>query len=182
MMYSSEYAYLQDSQAQGFIKYYNDKKYAFATLLPEEGISIEDYAASLTGQGLHELLSGPTEIPVEAAIPKFEIQYDILLNDILKNLGMVDAFDPDAADFSGLGSSSGGNLFVSRVIHKTCITVDEKGTKAGASTAVEVKQESAALEPVEPKTVYLDRPFIYMIIDCEENLPVFMGTVSVPAR
>lgn len=182
MMYSSEYAYLQDSQAQGFIKYYNDKKYAFAALLPEEGISIEDYAASLTGQGLHELLSGPTEIPVEAAIPKFEIQYDILLNDILKNLGMVDAFDPDAADFSGLGSSSGGNLFVSRVIHKTCITVDEKGTKAGASTAVEVKQESAALEPVEPKTVYLDRPFIYMIIDCEENLPVFMGTVSVPAR
>lgn len=181
MMYSSEYAYLQDSQAQGFIKYYNDKKYAFAALLPEEGISIEDYAASLTGQGLHELLSGPTEIPVEAAIPKFEIQYDILLNDILKNLGMVDAFDPDAADFSGLGSSSGGNLFVSRVIHKTCITVDEKGTKAGASTAVEVKQESA-VEPVEPKTVYLDRPFIYMIIDCEENLPVFMGTVSVPAR
>lgn len=181
MMYSSEYAYLQDTQAQGFIKYYHDKKYAFAALLPEEGISIEDYAASLTGEGLHALLANPAEIPVEAAIPKFEVQYDILLNDILISLGMTDAFDPAAADFSGLGSSPGGNLFINRVIHKTCITVDEKGTKAGAATAVEVNCESA-VEPAEPKIVYLDRPFIYMIIDCEENLPLFIGAVYTPTR
>lgn len=181
MMYSSEYTYLQDTQAQGFLKYYSDKKYAFAALLPEEGISIDAYAASLTGRDLHELLSNSMEAPVEAAIPKFETEYSTLLNNILTALGMTDAFDSELADLSGLGSNPAGNLFISRVIHKTYISVDEKGTKAGAATAVEVKQESAAINPVEPKTVYLDRPFVYMIIDCEENLPVFIGAVKDPS-
>lgn len=182
MMYSSENSYLQDAQAQGFLKYYSDGRYAFAALLPEEGVSIDAYAASLTGKDLHELLSAPMQTPVETAIPKFELQYEILLNDILAALGMTDAFDAKLADLSGLGSSTLGNLFISRVIHKTCITVDEKGTKAGAATAVEVKAESAALKPEEPKTVYLDRPFVYMIIDCEKNLPVFIGVVKSPTR
>ena len=181
MMYSSEYTYLQDTQAQGFLKYYSDKKYAFAALLPEEGISIDAYAASLTGRDLHELLSNSMEAPVEAAIPKFETEYSTLLNNILTALGMTDAFDSELADLSGLGSNPAGNLFISRVIHKTYISVDEKGTKAGAATAVEVKKESAAINPVEPKTVYLDRPFVYMIIDCEENLPVFIGAVKDPS-
>lgn len=178
MMYSTEYTYLQDTQAQGFLKYYNDAKYAFAALLPEEGVSLEDYVASLTGEGLHELLSNPERPDVRTAIPKFEAEYSVLLNDILENLGMKDAFDSGTADLSGLGTSLDGNLYISRVIHKTYIAVDEKGTKAGAATAVEVKNESAIMEPVEVKTVYLDRPFVYMIIDCEENLPVFIGMVT----
>lgn len=182
MMYSSEYTYLQDTQAQGFLKFYGDKKYAFAALLPEEGIPVDDYIASLTGKDLHELLSNATDAPVEAAIPKFEAEYSTLLNNMLTAMGMTDAFDAKLADLSGLGSSNpAGNLFISRVIHKTYISVDEKGTKAGAATAVEVNKESAALNPVEPKTVYLDRPFVYMIIDCEENLPVFIGAVKDPS-
>lgn len=178
MMYSTEYTYLQDTQAQGFLKYYNDAKYAFAALLPDEGVSLEDYMASLTGEGLHKLLSNPEGTAVETAMPKFEAEYSTLLNDILENLGMKDAFDSGTADFSGLGSSLDGNLYISRVIHKTYIAVDEKGTKAGAATAVEVNSESAMMGPDEVKTVYLDRPFVYMIIDCEENLPIFIGTVT----
>lgn len=194
MMYSTEYVYLQDEQAQGFIKYYNDAKYAFAALLPDEGVSLQDYIASLTGERLHGLLSDPlrtteiqhepqapaelAEISVEAAIPKFEVEYDILLNSVLEEMGMRDAFDPRTADLSGIGTSPDGNLYISRVLHKTYIAVDEKGTKAGAATAVEVNLESAVMEPIQPKIVYLDRPFVYMIIDCEENLPVFIGTVT----
>lgn len=178
MMYSTEYTYLRDTQAQGFVKYYNDAKYAFAALLPEEGVSLEDYVASLTGEGLHELLSNPERPDVRTAIPKFEAEYSVLLNDILEKLGMKDAFDSGTADLSGLGSSLDGNLYISRVIHKTYIAVDEKGTKAGAATVVEVNTESAVMEPEEVKTVYLDRPFVYMIIDCEEKLPVFIGTVT----
>lgn len=178
MMYSTEYTYLQDTQAQGFVKYYHDAKYAFAALLPEEGVSLADYAASLTGERLYELLSDPERPTVETAVPKFEAEYSVLLNDVLETLGMTDAFDSDAADLSGLGTSPDGNLYISRVLHKTYIAVDEKGTKAGASTVVEVNKECAVLEPVEPKTVYLDRPFLYMIIDCDRNLPVFIGTVT----
>lgn len=178
MMYSSEYTYLQDTQAQGFVKYYHDAKYAFVALLPEESVSLEDYVASLTGERLHKLLSNPEKIDVKTAIPKFEAEYSVLLNDILENLGMKDAFDSEIADFSGLGRSLDGNLYISRVIHKTYIAVNEKGTKAGAATVVEVQNKSAAMEPDEIKTVYLDRPFVYMIIDCEENLPIFIGTMT----
>ena len=177
MMYSSEYAYLQEEQAQGFIKYYSDRKYAFAALLPEEGVSLRDYVASLTGERLYELLSDPVEIDVETAIPKFEAEYDILLNPVLEGMGMQSAFDPGAADFSGIGTSLNGNLYISRVLHKTYIAVDEKGTKAGAATAVEI-QDECCIEPAEKRIVYLDRPFVYMIIDCQENLPVFIGTVT----
>lgn len=177
MMYSSEYAYLQEEQAQGFIKYYSDKKYAFAALLPEEGVSLRDYVASLTGERLRRLLSDPVEIDVETAIPKFEAEYDILLNPVLEEMGMQSAFDPGAADLSGIGTSLAGNLYISRVLHKTYIAVDEKGTKAGAATAVEIYDE-CCIEPVEKRIVYLDRPFVYMIIDCQENLPVFIGTVT----
>jgi serine protease inhibitor len=111
------------------------------------------------------------------AIPKFESENSIEMNDILKAMGMTDAFDYTVSDFSGIGSSIDGNLYISRVLHKTFIAVDEKGTKAGAATVVEMKDESSMIEPEEIKTVYLDRPFLYMLIDCEANLPVLIGTV-----
>ena len=88
---------------------------------------------------------------------------------------MTDAFDQEKADFVKLGRSKNGNIYVHDVIHKTFISVDEKGTKAGAVTKVEMRDECAM---VDRKVVTLDRPFVYMIIDNETNLPIFMGTVT----
>ena len=65
--------------------------------------------------------------------------------------------------------------YISRVLHKTFISVGEKGTKTGAATVVEANCGSAM--PREPKEVYLDRPFVYMLIDCENNIPFFIGTL-----
>ena len=107
-----------------------------------------------------------------------KLEYDIEMSDVLQSMGMKDLFQEKVADLSALGESSGGNLFVSRVLHKTFIAVDERGTKAGAATAVEVKCESAMIEPEEIKTVILDRPFVYMIIDRQTHLPMFIGTVE----
>jgi serine protease inhibitor len=95
------------------------------------------------------------------------------MNDALKDMGIVDAFDAASADLSRLGRSSRGNLFISEVLHKTFISVDEKGTKAGAVTKVEVRDESGFMG----KIVVLDRPFVYAIIDNATNLPVFVGAV-----
>lgn len=176
MMYSEERNYLQDENAQGFIKYYANQKYAFAALLPNEGVSISDYIASLNGEKLYGILANPVELQVNAALPKFENEYDIEMSRVLQEMGMTDAFDAKKADFSLLGHSENGALYISRVLHKTFIAVDEKGTKAGASTAVEVREECAMIEN-NVKTVYLDRPFVYMIIDTEQNIPVFIGTV-----
>ena len=80
------------------------------------------------------------------------------------------------ADFSKLGHSDEGNICIGDVIHKTHIEVDERGTKAGAITVVEMLCGSA-YEP-DPHYVILDRPFVYMLIDCSTNLPVFIGAVT----
>ena len=177
MMYSDETLYLKDEHAVGFIKYYAGEDFAFAALLPEEGMSVSDYMSSLTGQRLLEVLNNPLETKVHASMPKFQCEYSVEMNDILKSMGMTDAFDPQAADFSSMGSTGELPFYIDRVIHKTYIAVDEKGTKAGAATAVMIAEMS--LELPESETVYLDRPFVYMLIDCRHgNLPVFIGTLE----
>ena len=177
LMYDEEHAYLKDDNAQGFLKYYKDKKYAFAALLPDEGIRIADYIETLKGESLHQLLANPISSTVQTAIPKFEVSYDTEMSSLFQELGMTNAFDPNAANFSGISSVShaDGNLYINRILHKTYISVDERGTRAGAVTAVEMDALGALLEP--PITLYLNRPFVYMIIDCEENVPLFIGTM-----
>lgn len=181
MMYSEEHGYLEDENAAGFIKYYNSRKYAFAALLPDEGVTVAEYTASLTGEHLHKLLTEASWETVEAAIPKFETEYSAEMSEILKEMGMPIAFE-DGADFTGLGTSTEGPVHMSRVLHKTYISVDGKGTKAGAATVVEMVEETAMEAPVEPKRVYLDRPFVYMLIDCETMLPFFIGAMMDPAE
>ncbi|MBP5236792.1 MAG: serpin family protein [Clostridia bacterium] len=175
-MYSSEGRYLYDGRAVGFIKYYSGQKYAFAALLPNEGITVEDYVSSLDGESLTGMLAGAQNVPVDASVPKFETGYGTEMSDVLKAMGMPAAFDDRYADFSGLGTSTDGNIYIDRVIHRTFISVGEKGTRAGAATVVEMVDE-AAIEFTDTKQVHLDRPFVYMLIDTETNLPFFIGTM-----
>lgn len=178
MMHSEEYTYLEDDLATGFIKYYKDRKYAFVAMLPNEGVTVSQYVDSLTGEHLRELLNNPQDLTVFASIPKFETEYDIEMSEVLQEMGMTDAFDWRVADFSRLGTYNvdGMNICINRVLHKTFISVTEQGTRAGAATAVEMVAEGA-MEIVEFKEVVLDRPFVYMLIDCETNLPFFIGTM-----
>ena len=167
--------YLSDEHAEGFLKPYADGKYAFAALLPDETTSIDDYVNQLTGERLHAILASPIDESVEIALPKFKAEFSAELSENLKALGMTDAFDGANADFTALGTSDEGNIYISRVLHKTFIQVDEEGTKAGAATAVEATTESAALYP---HSVILNRPFVYMIVDLETGLPIFLGALT----
>lgn len=178
LMYSSEWSYLRSENAQGFLKPYKGGRWAFAALLPDEGVALGDYLDSLTGERLHALLSEAEERMVQAAIPKFTGDYGMELNESLKAMGMTDAFDVSRADLSGLGSSPLGPLFISQVLHKTHIEVDERGTKAGAVTAVAVSGSTGPGEEEPVPQVYLDRPFLYMLVDTETNLPAFIGAVT----
>ncbi len=177
MMYSAERAYLEDEHAVGFIKYYKDRRYAFAALLPEEGMSLSDYAASLSSEELTEMLNNPISVKVNAAMPQFEKEYSTSLNDMLKAAGITDLFTA-SCDLSAMGSYAGNPLYVSSVLHKTYIKVDSKGTEAGAATAVIAAPTSAVLIEEEIKEVILDRPFLYIIFDYELELPIFMGAVA----
>ena len=178
MMHSEEYTYLEDDLATGFIKYYKDRRYAFVAMLPNEGVTVSQYVDSLTGEHLRDLLNNPQDVTVFASIPKFETDYDIEMSEVLQEMGITDAFDLRVADFSRLGTYNvdGMNICINRVLHKTFISVTEQGTRAGAATAVEMVAEGAA-EIIEYKEVVLDRPFVYMLIDCETNLPFFIGTM-----
>ena len=175
-MYGSEGTYFEDEKATGFMKRYKGGKYAFVAMLPNEGVSVSEYIASLDGESLNALLANPQYATVRTSIPKFETEYKVDMSDILQSMGMTEAFDMYNADFEGLGTSTDGNIYISRVLHKTFISVGEKGTKAGAVTIVDMKNGAAA-EPTEPKEVYLDRPFVYMLVDCENNIPFFIGTM-----
>ena len=178
MMHSEEYTYLEDDLATGFIKYFKDRRYAFVAMLPNEGVTVSQYVDSLTGEHMRELLNNPQDVTVFASFPKFETEYDIEMSEVLQEMGMTDAFDWQVADFSILGTYNvdGMNICINRVLHKTFISVSEQGTRAGAATAVEMVAEGA-MEIVEFKEVVLDRPFVYMLIDCETNLPFFIGSM-----
>lgn len=176
MMYDTEGKYLEDEYATGFIKYYSGGKYAFAALLPKEDVSVGDYLKTLDGESLSSMLKNAESRAVKTAIPKFEVEYETEMSEALSLMGMADAFDAKSANFNGIGTWSEGNIFIGNVIHKTYIQVGEKGTKAGAVTVIEM-DGAASADPTEIKEVYLDRPFVYVLIDCENNIPFFIGTL-----
>ena len=134
---------------------------------------MQEFLSTLDAEEMMQAVKNRQKKNVQTKMPKFSAEYSGNLNESLMTLGMTDAFDSGKADFSLMASSSRGNLFISNVIHKTKIDVNEQGTKAGAATVVEVSPSCASIE--KPKEVFLDRPFFYMIVDCEQNFPIFMG-------
>ena len=173
MMCSGESTYLESDGCKGFIKQYKGGKYSFAAILP--GGDIESFITSLSGDKLSKILGSAENCDVEVKLPKFSYEYSSDLNDALSQLGMPTAFDAGNADFSGIGRSTAGNISIGKVIHKTKIAVDEKGTKAGAAALVETVDSCA---PIYDKSVILNRPFMYMILDNETMLPLFTGVYT----
>lgn len=180
MMRSTESVYLKGTAAEGFMKYYEGGKYAFAALLPDEGISLDEYTESLTGESLSEILSEKqTGYTIHAEIPKFTSETETELSEELQALGITDAFS-DQADFSSMfDTSANPGVRISEVIHKTFIEVNEQETKASAATAVGI-METAMLPDESEKYISLNRPFLYMLVDCEKNIPLFIGTMYTP--
>lgn len=172
-MFSSEAIYLEDENTTGFMKYYKDQSYAFVALLPKPGIRMEEYVDSLDGAKIQTLLRERIYTEVKTAIPVFEAEFGTELTEVLSNMGMEDVFDMVNADLTGMGTYEGQNIYIGKVIHKTYISVDEQGTKAAAVTGAAA---NCAGVPEEPKKVYLERPFVYMLIDCKTNIPFFIGT------
>lgn len=178
MMHATEGLYLESDLATGFIKSYADGTFAFVGLLPREGTSISDLVSGLDGASLRSLLAPVDNTVVHVGLPRFELTYENGLANELQALGMTDAFDPELADFSPMGSSDDGPLYVGEVLHKTHMEVDEKGTRAAAATEVEMLSGASALsDPPQEREVILNRPFLFLIVDQRTETPVFIGTV-----
>ena len=175
MMYSEESKFISDDSAKGFIKPYANGKYSFVALLPNEGVSVVDYVNSLDGDSFVSMIKNTEEKSLYTGLPKFTSKYEMEMRPLLREMGIKKAFNDDFdSDFSNMiNGVVPGDAYISMVLHKTFISVDEIGTKAGAVTVVEVTLESA---PQYEEVIILDRPFVYAIIDNTTSLPIFIGT------
>ena len=171
-------AYFENDKAVGFLKSYRGD-YAFIVFLPkDENISANELMKDFTGEDYESFLrSRTTEYDVYTKLPEFEYDFDYSVNKTIENLGAGDVLDPDKADLSGIAGKP-GDLYVSKVLHKTHIELDKNGTKAAAATSVMVAAGAALIEERESRQVYCDRPFAYAIIETATGLPVFIGTVN----
>ncbi len=149
---------------------------AMTILVPDEG-NFDAFDSSLDAATLDAILADMQPASVMLALPKFSFTRDFGLARQLSALGMPDAFNPDLADFSGMTGKR--DLFISDVIHKAFVAVDEKGTEAAAATAVIMETTSM---PMYDITLTIDRPFIFLIRDKVSGQILFMGRVLNPAQ
>lgn len=175
MMTSIESLYFVDENAKGFLKYYDGKDYAFAAILPEEGTDILEYANSLTGASLQSLLAKQKETEVFVRLPKFKFEYSMNLKPILSDMGMPTAFMEGLADFSKMSPTR--SLYIGQAVQKTAIELSPAGTKAAAATGVGMDDYSIINSSLQ-SYIILNRPFVYMILDTQTNLPMFIGVMT----
>ncbi len=176
LMYSEENSFLESDDCTGVIKPYQGA-YSFIGLLPNEGFTVQQVLANLDAEKVNELIESSRDLTVHSFIPKFKSKYQEVLNENLAKLGLEDAFN-SKANFDKMGKF-GKDVFISQVIHKTFIDVNETGTKAAAVTAIE-GLKGTAMNEKEEKVVKFNKPFIYMIYDEENKTPLFIGTMMNP--
>jgi serpin B len=149
---------------------YGDGKYSMTIILPAYNKDINTFIAEMTHSTWNSLITGfPEEkTPVDVYLPRFTLEYNMKLKNVLSALGMDIAFE-ESADFSGIYAP--GGIWINDVYHKTFMEVSEEGTEAAAATAVEMVRESA--DPA----IMLNRPFLFVIREKESGTIFFMGKV-----
>ncbi|HKU38767.1 MAG TPA: serpin family protein [Polyangiales bacterium] len=143
-------------------------------VLPPEG-KFADAAAELDVAIVDGLLEKLSRAFVTLSLPKWRFESESKLKGPLRQLGMNAAFDPSAADLSGMDGKP-GMLYIDEVYHKAFVSVDEQGTEAAAATAVVASRVSAP----PPVTLSFDRPFLFLIYDEPTGHILFLGHLSEP--
>jgi len=171
------FSYGVNDQLQMIALPYAGRKLEMLILLPRSRDGIGQLENSLTAASLSAWTSGMRDEQVNVALPKFKMSSGFDLAQTLIALGMKDAFD-EMADFSGMDGSHW--LYISAVLHKAYVNVNEKGTEAAAATGVIVKL-GAARPPVDPSREFrADHPFLFLIRDSTTGSILFMGRVAKP--
>lgn len=169
MLESSEDTYIEDDFFTGFIKPYKDEDYAFMALLPKKKKSASFLLRAVKQVDFSKLFNEATYGTVYVTMPEFKYDFGEDLTGLYKEFGISTLFTPEA-DFSPMSKEW---LKVNSIIHKAHIEVDRKGTKAATVTMAYVVAGCAP--SMDFKTVCLDRPFVYAIMNTNTGLPVFAG-------
>ena len=174
MLNGNQGVYYETDKAMGFVKNYK-KGFAFVAILPKDkSISANEFLATFDGNDYREFMSSGENALVKTHIPEFSFDYtNDAFDSVLKDLGMNRVFS-DQADLSNMSNS---DLLISRVMHKTHIELDRTGTRAAAVTSASSMTSGGSIVMKEV-SIFLDRPFVFMIIENETETPIFIGTVN----
>jgi len=156
---------------------YGTGQYNMTILLPQSGKTSGDVIEALNNENWKNWSEDFEETDhVVVNLPRYKFGFEKGLNDILKEMGMIKAFSDTEADFSNISDQF---LYISSVIHKTYIDVNETGTEAAAVTAVVIEATSTGNEP--PRIYFIvNRPFVFAITEKDTNAILFIGEVQNP--
>ena len=179
MMFSKdEFYYTEGPNFQMLGMFYKEKRIAMIILLPRSINDQEEIEVSLTREKMDLLIQQLQKQMVKVFVPRFEIIEQINVEEILKRLGMIDAFDRIKADFSGMTEKEG--LQIDSIVHKAFVEVNEEGTEAAAATAMTFIGMGLPKKQKPIPIFRADHPFIFFIRDLKTKSILFMGRVMNP--
>lgn len=178
MSQKGRFAMFQSGDVQLVELPYGDSLFSMTVMMPaDENMPIDRFVQEkVNAENLAEWRSNLRVDNRESTVelPKFELEYEIEYNEILKAMGMEIAFSESNANFQGIADTSPQNLFIDNVKHKTFIRVDEEGTEAAAVTSVGIGVTSM------PPQITFNRPFVFIIHERESGANLFMGKMKNP--
>ncbi|GAG82956.1 unnamed protein product, partial [marine sediment metagenome] len=175
MNQTAEFNYMEAEDFQGLELPYVDDELSMIILLPKEIDGLRGFEETLTTENFSQWLARFRKRKVIVSVPKFKMTCQFSLADVLRQMGMKDAFS-GAADFSGMNGKR--DLFISAVIHKAYVDVNEEGTEAAAATAVVVG--ITAVRPEKIPVFRADHPFLFLIRDNDSGSILFIGRMMNP--
>ena len=168
--------YYEDKSVQIIEIPYKNKKFSSIIILPAEGVNVDEFFSTLTKETMRKYYTLMKYNKVVFSMPKFELEYEVTLNEIMKQLGMIDAFDENKANFSGITEDI--QIFISKIKHKTYMKVDEFGTEAAAVTMMSL--DGCCFNPEQKiYEMKVNRPFFFGIKNEDFNDSfIFMSLIK----
>jgi len=175
MNQKADFGYLETDNFQALELPYVDEELSMVILLPKEYDALDEFEKTITPESLSQWLAKIHKREVVVFVPKFKITSQFSLASLLNSMGMKDAFSSNA-DFSGINGKR--DLFISAVIHKAYVEVNEEGTEAAAATGVVMRLTSIGPAPIP--VFRADHPFLFLIRDNHSGSILFIGRVANP--
>lgn len=175
MMYQQDtFPYYKDELAQYVDLAYGNKAFSMTVILPNDNVTTNQVLQSLNAESYATIIAKLNVREIMLYLPRFKVENKFTLNNALKAMGMKMAFT-EAADFSKI---SAVELYISEVLHKTYITVDEVGTEAAAVTSVGFFTTSMPEYPI----VNINKPFVFLIREKSTGVILFIGKLGDVAK